>query len=648
MRTYSWISGSRGFLALSICAISSTAVVFAREWVPTGPPCREVHEIAIDHTDPATIWARAGSPGRYSSLLYKSTDRGLLWKRIQLRLDEYESLEPVFPDPKIRGKVFVPTTDGRLLTSDDTGRTWIATKLDHAIGEMRRCGRNYNRVCALSGSVGVCVSDDDGKSWRVSRAGLPRDVHAISIVVDPSVPETIYLGALSSGDPVYRSEDSGNTWESFSEGLPRYGTASSLAVGAEPKPDVFVMVYGTLYARAAGDGAWSRRASIGRTVASVELAAHPTRPDKIYAGAPDGFFSSSDGGATWKRSSRGLPYVSQGVSSVALDPLAPARLFIGTSQGVFARESDEESWQPRMVGMESGVGVTGICLDPVYSRKLCIATYAGIYRSDDRGRTWRPSNRGFAVEDSVVSLFQNPSVPETLLAGTDDDGLYISTNYGKDWTKTSLPSGNLQVGPVAIDPRRPETILASITYDGIYGMLYRSTDGGKSWTISDPNRYWPYAQALAFHPVRDGVVYAGTYPHGLFRSTDSGATWHSLSSSLSEYDVRSVAFDPHQESTIYVGSVRGLFKSEDGGASWTSLGFSDQTVTSIVVNPAVRGDVRAGVSGHVWEAHDGGTSWRDLTSESPFTYIYSILMAPSPHPGVIYVGTDTQGLYAYR
>jgi photosystem II stability/assembly factor-like uncharacterized protein len=149
------------------------------------------------------------------------------------------------------------------------------------------------------------------------------------------------------------------------------------------------------------------------------------------------------------------------------------------------------------------------------------ATEDGAYRSDDGADTWK--RLGLSV-GGVRTIVPHPSKPSVLFAGTEDHGLYRSTNGGAWWTKCESGIDFTTFYTMAIDPLSPDTMYAA----GYVTGIYKSVDGGISW-----KRTSECLPVLTFHtlvcdPAFSGRVYAGADWGGVFRTDDGGKTWRNV------------------------------------------------------------------------------------------------------------------------
>lgn len=110
-------------------------------------------------------------------------------------------------------------------------------------------------------------------------------------------------------------------------------------------------------------------------------------------------------------------------------------VYAGTAfGGVFASEDDGDTWRP----MNEGLGdlhVYSIALDPNNSRIVYAGTLRGAFRSMDGGEHWIGSSKGMKELTAVFSIAVDPGHPETVLAGTNGDDIFRSTDGGKKWTE---------------------------------------------------------------------------------------------------------------------------------------------------------------------------------------------------------------------
>ena len=105
------------------------------------------------------------------------------------------------------------------------------------------------------------------------------------------------------------------------------------------------------------------------------------------------------------------------------------------------------------------------------------------------------------------------------------------------------------------------------------------------WTSNGPEGGVVYA--LAIDPAAPATLYAGTRV-GVFKSTNGGASWSAVNTGLTNTHVGALAIDPATPTTLYAGTDGGVFKSANGGASWSAVntGLTDTHVNVLAIDPA--------------------------------------------------------------
>lgn len=195
---------------------------------------------------------------------------------------------------------------------------------------------------------------------------------------------------------------------------------------------------------------------------------------------------------------------------------------------------------------------------------------------------------------------------------------------------------------IAVSPIDDRLLLAG----GGVGGIYRSTDGGNSWSPVLAGK--SAVLTIAFSSFSPQVVLAGTRGGGAFISTDGGAKWSAVAG-LDGRQVRAFAF---ARSVVVAATDRGVYSSSDG-TSWAQSGLDSTSIDAIAVaavNPPVRlfaGGDSAGPSIPFYESTDAGTTWTPLTPAISGTVITKIAAGPLPPNGDVrplVVGTNT-GLF---
>jgi photosystem II stability/assembly factor-like uncharacterized protein len=233
---------------------------------------------------------------------------------------------------------------------------------------------------------------------------------------------------------------------------------------------------------------------------------------------------------------------------------------------------------------------------PATSRILLVSLAAALLASaafpQPRDR-WAPFGPGGGTP---TGLAVDPRNSSTVYAAADT--LYRSADGGETWT--ALFGQGLET--VVLDPANPSMIYAGGS------QLARSTDGGRTWQTTVPVAASLGVAFLAVIPGHPSVVLAGTDSR-LLRSTDGGATWSASFVAISP--ITALGADPGAPGTAYYADGSGLYKSTDAGRSWSLTGPSagGQPLTYGRLALA-RGVLYLRAGSGIFRSDDGGRSWR--------------------------------------
>jgi photosystem II stability/assembly factor-like uncharacterized protein len=228
------------------------------------------------------------------------------------------------------------------------------------------------------------------------------------------------------------------------------------------------------------------------------------------------------------------------------------------------------------------------------------AAAGGIFKTTNGGNTWQ------AIFDeqpnpSIGDLALSPSNPSILYVGTGEpnnrqssswgNGVYKSMDGGATWKHLGL-DGTHHIGRIVVHPTDPNTVYVAAQGD-LWGPnpdrgVYRTTDGGTSWTKTLYINEDTGASDIAIDPQSPNILYATVYQRrrtvfgyngggpnsGVYRSTDGGVTWSKLTRGLpTTGDVGRCALDIYRKNSNIVyaliehGTQGGVYRSEDKGAS---------------------------------------------------------------------------------
>jgi photosystem II stability/assembly factor-like uncharacterized protein len=344
----------------------------------------------------------------------------------------------------------------------------------------------------------------------------------------------------------------------------------------------------------------------------LDLAVDPLAADTLYAAAATGgVWKSTDAGGTFFPAwPAGL---NQAVGALAVTPAG--RLYAGTGEsgpgggsltfggkGVYASTDGGARWDH--LGLEGSERISRIAVDPANpSRVFAAATgplftpggQRGVYFSANAGQTWTcvlPGDNDTTGASDVhidpldpsrvyAVLWDHLRVPDFRRYGGPGSGVYRSTDGGTTWTRlgNGLPPpgpniGRIGLGMAPSDPQRLYAIY--VDTPGSFSGFFTSADGGDTWTLLPANGTlaasqstfgWWFAR-IWVDPADPLRLFVAGVP--LVVSTNGGTSWQSQSSFHA--DQHAMAWDPHVAGRVYLGNDGGVYRSALNGQPPWSFG----------------------------------------------------------------------------
>ncbi len=292
-------------------------------------------------------------------------------------------------------------------------------------------------------------------------------------------------------------------------------------------------------------------------------------------------------------------------------------------------------------GGPPGAGVNQLAIDPLSPSTVYMAGY-GVWKSTDAGAAW--SRLPGLGSTNIWDLVVDPDNPSVLFAASADAGIFRSTNGGASWTSSNQGLPGTFVIALAIDPSTPSTVYAGLRYEG----AHKSTNGGRTWIpINDGIGGNRTITVFAVDPSTPLTIFAGTYD-GAFLSVNGGTSWSPVTGGLPTGSIASIAIDPTDSSVVYVGMEgQGVFKSTDGGATWdpSNTGLEDGVVESLAIDPGTPTTVHlASDGGGMYKSTNGGATWTRSEHGPRTLTVNAVSLVPSS-PNIAYAGTYAAGVY---
>ena len=521
---------------LTILTLLSASLVFAQEFdmkliqdmkprnIGPGGMSGRVTAIDVVHKNPDIMYVGTASGG-----LWKSTSGGIKWK-------------PIF-DKEVTASIGAVA-----IQQSNPSVIWVGT------GE----GNPRN---SLNGGYGVYRSLDGGKSWK--SMGLEQTRHIHRIVIDPTDPNTIYVGAI------------GSPW------------------GIHPERGVFKTTN--------GGETWEKILYVNDKTGIADLVMDPTNPNKLIAamwehkrdpwffksgGKGSGLYITHDGGKNWKRLSdkEGLPKGDLGRIGIAIARNKPNVIYaLVEAKKNALYKSVDGGFKWTKVSDKPGIGnrpfyYSEIYVDPENENRIfSIFTYVNV--SEDGGKSFRQLMPAYGVSNGVHpdhhAWWIHPENGQFMIDG-NDGGMNITKDGGKSWRFI----GNLPVAQfyhINIDNEFPYNVYGGMQDNGSWrGPAY-------VWRAQGiRNSYW---QEIAFGDGFDVVPDLDDSRYGYAMSQQGFVSRYDWKTG-NNYIVRpthpdpkvqlrfnwnsGIGQDPFDNSTVYFGS-QFVHKSTDKGLTWTVI-----------------------------------------------------------------------------
>lgn len=532
-------------------------------------------DLEIDPSNPdilyATMWHFDRKPWTFESGdtnggVFKSNDAGRTWKKL-------ESL------PKLMGRIGVKVApsnpnvvyviaecnDGVLFRSNDGGATFEKLSSDRELvgrgyyfADMRVDPADQNRIYALNNNL--MLSIDGGKTFKRIAAKVHGDVHALWI--DPKNPRRIWDG---NDGGLAVSQDRGDTWEQINN-IPLGQFYQVYADNRLP----FYNITGGMQDNGSWTGPSRTREPQGimnddwrmiNGFVGFDALSDPDNPDIVITEQAGGVLLRTD------LKTREQQQVGPNVRN--------------NNGGTAAGQKYRFNWDSPFVKSPFG-------------KNTWYLAGNAVFQTSDSGHSWEPisgdltsndqskmqnaggpvwvENSADLVYSTILSVSESPAKRGVIWTGTDDGNLQVTFNGGAQWTNLSanipgIPK-NAPISHVEASRKSEQTAYVSLDlhmFDDFRPLLYRTTDGGKTFTkITSglPASGWVWT--IREDPKNPDLLYAGT-ELGLFASWNAGTTWVPLHLANMPYAiaVRDIIVQPDSNDLIVATHGRSVYVLDD-------------------------------------------------------------------------------------
>jgi len=625
-----------------------------------------IGDVAIFQQDRNIIWVGTGEKNTRNSIawgdgIYKSTDGGMTFTNMGLK--DTHSISKIITHPTDPNKVYAAAG----------GHLW-----------------------GYSGTRGLFMTNDGGKTWTKLTNGLPDDgkTGAIDLVMDPSNPNTLYAGfwqrlrrpyRFDSGGPnggIFKSTDGGKSWKKLTKGLPEGDTGKiGLAIcRTKPKMLMAFVEHGYQPRENLPDGKenpeYKDMSKLGSGIYRSEDAGetwqyvnrYNNRPfyyshiylnpidDKIVYVVTGSYLISKDGGKTLERQNTGIHGDYHAFWS---DPNDKDRYYIGNDGGAALTHDHGKNYlffDNLAVSQFYAIGADN--RDPYY-------VYGGL---QDNGSWGGPSNSRDSQGILTDHWFR--------IGG--GDGFYTPVDP-HDWRIVYAESQQGNIRRVNVETRSGESIRPRkenvVNYnDYVTPELFALQKKG-GWGDDNPFRFnWSSPIVVSHH--YPGTVYCGG--NFLFKTTDRGESWEIISPDLSTQDpvkidrntggltpdvtgaenhcsIVTVSESPLNPKIIWAGTDDGNVQiTQNGGKTWTNVRPNFKSVpegiwvSRVEASHFEEGACYVTLDGHrsdnfapwVFKTTDFGKTWMNISNNLPDGQVVHVIREDLISRNLLFLGTE--------
>ncbi len=562
-----------------------------------------------------------------------------------------------------------------------TFATAIANLKFREIGPANMGGRVDDFAVVESDPNIVYVGFASGGVWKTINGGTTWepifDKEAVSTIgclaIAPSDPSIVWVGtgevnnrqSSSWGNGIYKSLDAGRTWQHM--GLAETHNIGSIAIHPKNPDVVYAAALGRLwgpnkergiYKSIDGGRTWKQVLFVNEDTGVVNMVMDPQSPDTLYAaayqrrravygfngsGPGSAIFKTTDGGAAWKKLTKGLPYENEEASETGRIGLAVCRrnpsIVYATVEhangGTYRSEDKGETWTKMSSTNPRPMYYSKIRIDPNNDLRIWVLGAPMSY-SEDGGKTF-VTTRVRRIHGDYHAMWINPADSRHMIVGSDG-GIHWSYDAGKTWDFVNTVAVG-QFYEVGFDMRKPYWIYGGLQDNGSWGGPSRTLDrsgitngdwisvgGGDGFYVqvdpSDPN--------IVYNESQDGYLSRLD-----LRTTES--------KNIRPYEAEGEHFrfqwcspfviSAHDPKRLYYGAQL-LFRSDNRGDTWTKVS-GDLTTGKKRDELPIMGKAP---DAKTRSRHDGVQEWPCITE-----------IGESPINGdVLWVGTDDGCLQVTR
>lgn len=425
-------------------------------------------------------------------------------------------------------------------------------------------------VFVLSGFVFAAepVSEPPIKisDWQVVGPG-GGDVRVVA--VDPRDKDRLYISTLDG--QIYTSADAGVSWKLLVNlNRPRL-VLDQLFVDSRDSNVIYTSGNrhkepGGFFKTTDGGATWKeakelRKESIHSMVQST------LDPNVLLVGTIEGVWISKNSGDDWKKVQSGTMPIN--IDSLAIDPRTVDTIYAGTWWRPYKTTDGGKNWRLIKDGMIDDSDVFAVTIDQKNPDHVVASACSGIYESFNQGEKWAKIQGIPSQSRRTRDILQHPTMPGVLFAATTE-GFWMKSSAGK-WSLTTQK--DLEINSIAVHPDAPNRVFIGTNN---YGVMV-SNDGGKNFAQTNDNFTSRFTYSVTTDIEHANRIYATTHNTAtgggfVFVSNDGGTTWQpGKNLEVNRVSPFSILQDRVKTDKLYLATNIGMFTSNDRGNSWQQV-----------------------------------------------------------------------------
>lgn len=560
-------------------------------------------------------------------------------------------------DPKDKDRLYISTLDGQIYTSADAGVNWkLLVNLNRprlVLDQLFVDSRDSNVIYASGNrhieAGGFFKTTDGGATWKEAKELRKESIHAmVQSTLDPNV---ILVGTINGA---WISKNSGDDWKKIESGTMPINI-DSLAVDPRTIDTIYAGTWWRPYKTTDGGKNW-RLIKEGMIDDSDVFAVtiDQKSPDHVVASACSGIYESFNQGERWAKI-QGIPSQSRRTRDILQHPSIPGTLYAATTEGFWMRPAGGK-WA---LTTQKDLEINSIAVHPDAPNRVFIGTNNyGVMVSNDGGKNFAPTNDNFTSRFtySVTTDIERPNRIYATTHNTATGGgfVFVSNDGGTSW-QTGKNLDVTRVSPFSLIQDRVNT---NTLYLATNVGMFTSIDRGNTWKqITAPKPPEPKKPPVKRNSARTSAgkskaavkkPIAKPLPE-VAPAADTASTAPGLIPVLTE-KIKVLSYSEDGKNGLYAGTDKGLYRTYDITKGWEKIslgGGIDENIFVVYSTPQEPETVWVGTSiSGVVVSRDNGQTWTKTGGAPDAVPVSSITVDPK-RPNYVYVGTS-QTFYLSR